>query len=105
MTHLYRRCSTLINTLTTYIPVASTSVTSKVTIEVRRAAGMTVRRDELNGFPGQMTRLQNGELRTFLEDGDTIVLRAHAARDGATRIGFGEARGMIAASGAYSVAS
>jgi alpha-glucosidase (family GH31 glycosyl hydrolase) len=46
------------NTLTTYIPVASTSVTSKVTIEVRRAAGMTVRRDELNGFPGQMTRLR-----------------------------------------------
>jgi hypothetical protein len=46
------------NTLTTYIPVASTSVTSKVTIEVRRAAGMTARRDELNAFPGQMTRLR-----------------------------------------------
>jgi len=45
------------NTLTTFVPVASVSVASKVTIEVRRASGMTARRAELNDFPGQMARL------------------------------------------------
>jgi len=45
------------NTLTTFVPVASVSVASKVTIEVRRASGMTARRTELNDFPGQMARL------------------------------------------------
>ena len=45
------------NTLTTFIPIASMSIASKLTIEVRRAPGMTARRAELNGFPGQMTRL------------------------------------------------
>jgi hypothetical protein len=46
------------NTLTTYIPVSNRNVASKVTIEVRRATGMTARRNELDGFPGQMTRLR-----------------------------------------------
>ncbi len=46
------------NTLTTIIPVATTSVTGKVTIEVRRAAGLTARRSELDGFAGTMTRLR-----------------------------------------------
>jgi fumarylacetoacetase len=40
--------------------------------------------------------LGNGELRTALEDGDEIVFRARAARDGAVTIGFGECRGRIA---------
>lgn len=35
------------------------------------------------------------EFRTALEDGDEIVLRARAARDGAVSIGFGECRGRI----------
>ncbi|MHA6848636.1 fumarylacetoacetase [Ralstonia syzygii] len=39
--------------------------------------------------------LSNGERRTFLEDGDTIVLRAYCERDGARRIGFGECRGTV----------
>jgi fumarylacetoacetase len=39
--------------------------------------------------------LPNGETRTFLEDGDTIVFRGACAAAGATRIGFGEVRGTL----------
>ena len=39
--------------------------------------------------------LPNGETRTFLEDGDTIVFRGACQRDGAARIGFGEVRGTL----------
>ena len=46
------------NTLTTVIPVASGSVQARVTVEVRRAAGLTARRPELDGFAGAMTRLR-----------------------------------------------
>ena len=46
------------NTLTTVIPVSSGSVTAKVVVEVRRAAGLTARRSELDGFAGAMTRLR-----------------------------------------------
>ena len=45
-------------TLTTVIPVPSFGVASKVTIEVRRADGLTARRNELDGFAGAMTRLR-----------------------------------------------
>lgn len=38
--------------------------------------------------------LDGGETRTFIEDGDTMVLRGHAQGDG-YRIGFGECRGSI----------
>lgn len=34
--------------------------------------------------------LHNGETRTFLEDGDRVVIRGWCAKDGAARIGFGE---------------
>jgi alpha-glucosidase len=46
------------NTLTTVIPVASASVESKITIEIRRTIGLTARRDDLDGFAGAMTRLR-----------------------------------------------
>jgi alpha-glucosidase len=46
------------NTLTTVIPVPSLSVAAKVTVEVRRFAGLTARRRELDGFAGAMTRLR-----------------------------------------------
>jgi alpha-glucosidase (family GH31 glycosyl hydrolase) len=46
------------NTLTTVIPVAAASVRTKVTVEVQRAAGLTARRGELDGFAGAMTRLR-----------------------------------------------
>jgi fumarylacetoacetase len=38
-----------------------------------------------------------GRQRTFLEDGDEVVLRATAPGPGGTRIGFGEARGRVVA--------
>ncbi len=46
------------NSLTTIIPVAGRSTASKVTIEVRRADGLTARRNELDGFDGAMARLR-----------------------------------------------
>jgi alpha-glucosidase len=46
------------NTLTTVIPIAAQGVGAKVTIEVRRGAGLTARRNELDGFAGAMTRLR-----------------------------------------------
>ena len=41
--------------------------------------------------------LANGETRTFLQDGDTVMLRAFCARDGARRIGFGGCTGTVLA--------
>ena len=46
------------NSLTTIIPVASVSTASRFTIEVHRAAGLTSRRSELDGFNGAMARLR-----------------------------------------------
>jgi fumarylacetoacetase len=43
----------------------------------------------------QPVTLPSGETRRFLEDGDEVVLRAHARREGFAGIGFGECRGMI----------
>ena len=40
--------------------------------------------------------LSNGETRSFLEDGDEVIMTAHAVRDGFRSIGFGECRGRIA---------
>jgi len=39
--------------------------------------------------------LPNGELRTFLEDGDQVTLRAWCERPGYRRIGFGECIGIV----------
>ena len=41
--------------------------------------------------------LANGETRTFLEDGDSVTLRAHAERSGYRRIGFGDCEGRVLA--------
>ena len=46
------------NTLTTVIPVPGENVAGKITVEVRRTAGLTARRGELDGFAGTMTRLR-----------------------------------------------
>jgi fumarylacetoacetase len=40
-------------------------------------------------------RLASGEERRFLEDGDQVVLRARASRDGFATIGLGECRGAV----------
>ena len=39
--------------------------------------------------------LPSGETRTYLEDGDEIILRARAERPGFAPIGFGDCRGII----------
>ncbi|HTT13147.1 MAG TPA: fumarylacetoacetase [Burkholderiaceae bacterium] len=39
--------------------------------------------------------LPNGEQRTFLEDGDAVILRAWCGHEGRPRIGFGEAAGEV----------
>ncbi len=39
--------------------------------------------------------LPSGEVRRFLEDGDEVILRAHAHRPGAASIGFGACRGVV----------
>ena len=43
--------------------------------------------------------LPNGERRGFLEDGDEVILRAWCEREGYSRIGFGECRGVVEAAG------
>ncbi|GIZ53324.1 fumarylacetoacetase [Noviherbaspirillum aridicola] len=40
-------------------------------------------------------QLPNGETRAFLEDGDSVVLRAWCEKPGASRIGFGECWGTV----------
>ena len=40
--------------------------------------------------------LASGETRRFLEDGDTVIMRARCRREGYAGIGFGECRGTIA---------
>lgn len=42
-------------------------------------------------------RLPNGEVRMFLQDGDTLSLSAYCSREGARRIGFGLCSGTITA--------
>src|ERR1022692_213111 len=43
----------------------------------------------------QPLQLPNGEQRSFLEDGDAIILRVYCERAGAARIGLGEVRGRL----------
>jgi fumarylacetoacetase len=40
-------------------------------------------------------QLESGETRTFLEDGDRVILRGWCERPGFARIGFGEASGTV----------
>jgi fumarylacetoacetase len=51
---------------------------------------------ELSQGGKQPVVLPNGESRTFLQDGDTVELRAACVREGAARIGFGRCVGSIA---------
>lgn len=52
---------------------------------------------ELSDGGKKALTLPNGETRSFLEDGDTVILRGYAERDGARRIGFGDCAGTITA--------
>ncbi|HJV71287.1 fumarylacetoacetase, partial [Ideonella sp.] len=50
---------------------------------------------ELSHGGKQPITLSNGETRTFLQDGDTVILRGHAEREGCRRIGLGECRATV----------
>jgi fumarylacetoacetase len=50
---------------------------------------------ELTRNGTQRVALPNGETRTFLEDGDEVILRAQCRREGYRSIGFGEVRGIV----------
>jgi len=50
---------------------------------------------ELSAGGKKALTLANGETRTFLEDGDAIILRAWCEREGFARIGFGECWGQV----------
>ena len=39
--------------------------------------------------------LSTGEIRAWLEDGDTVILRGYCQQEGFRRIGFGECRGTV----------
>lgn len=45
---------------------------------------------ELSRGGKESITLPNGEQRTFVEDGDTVVMRGYCEKEGAARIGFGE---------------
>jgi fumarylacetoacetase len=51
---------------------------------------------ELTWRGTERATLPTGEERTFLEDGDEVVMRAYCVREG-LRIGFGECRGIVLA--------
>jgi len=54
---------------------------------------------ELSADGQRRINLEGGETRTFLEDGDEVIFRAHCRRDGYAAIGFGECRARIVVSG------
>jgi len=50
---------------------------------------------ELTWRGAQPVTLPTGEKRAFLEDGDEVIMRGYAEREGAVRVGFGECRGVV----------
>jgi fumarylacetoacetase len=50
---------------------------------------------ELSMGGKQPVSLPGGETRSFLQDGDRLILRGHCERAGARRIGFGECSGTV----------
>jgi fumarylacetoacetase len=50
---------------------------------------------ELSEDGARATTLASGETRTFLEDGDEVIFRAHCHRPGFAAIGFGECRARL----------
>ena len=53
---------------------------------------------EISRGGSQPIELATGEMRSFLEDGDEVTLRAWCEREGAARIGLGECVGRVVAS-------
>jgi fumarylacetoacetase len=50
---------------------------------------------EISSGGTEPVQLPGGETRSFLEDGDDIIMSAHAVAEGARAIGFGECTGRI----------
>jgi len=50
---------------------------------------------ELTWRGAEPLQLPSGERRTFLEDGDEVIMRGWCEREGFARIGFGECRGVF----------
>jgi fumarylacetoacetase len=50
---------------------------------------------ELSADGQRRIALASGETRTFLEDRDEVIFRAHCHKSGCTPIGFGECRAQI----------
>ena len=50
----------------------------------------------------QAIEFPNGEKRTFLEDGDEVIMRAWCQKEGFVHIGFGECRSIILPASEYS---
>jgi fumarylacetoacetase len=50
---------------------------------------------ELSAGGSHPIQIGRGEARSFLEDGDTVILRGWCERPGAVRIGFGDAQGRV----------
>jgi alpha-glucosidase len=83
------------NTLTTVIPVPSGSVGTMATVEVRRAAGLTARRNELDGFAGAMARLRGAYdalNQTVIAPPPDILIDAMQTGD---RLGYHPERGVV----------
>ncbi len=55
---------------------------------------------ELTRGGKEQIQLDNGETRTFLEDGDTVIMRGWCSKVGAKRIGFGEVTSTVIAADA-----
>jgi fumarylacetoacetase len=51
---------------------------------------------EISAGGRRPVELPSGESRRFLEDGDTVIMRARCAREGFATIGLGDCRGTIA---------
>ena len=51
--------------------------------------------EQSHGGKQPLKLADSDETRTFLQDGDTIVIRGSCKKDGIGRVGFGECRGTI----------
>jgi fumarylacetoacetase len=51
---------------------------------------------EISAGGRRPVELPSGETRRFLEDGDTVIMRARCTREGFATIGLGDCRGTIA---------
>lgn len=50
---------------------------------------------ELSWRGSKPLKLVGGETRTFLKDGDEVIIRGFCEKPGGRRIGFGECRGKV----------